>query len=100
MTLSIPPGFDPDSNDWTQDAYNDVSDIANDNGWASWRDVLLNFDDYDWDAPQFGDGHRVGAYGSPQEAVRAMNDAGLDDIAHIWWDEDTDAYYIYVDGSE
>lgn len=91
---TVPPGFDPDSSDWSQGDEPSTDSIASELGFTKWADVIRP------DAEIDRTGVRPGQYLTPQEAMRHAFDMPFGSFPGTWflvYDGEDDVWYIEVD---
>lgn len=94
--IILPPGFDPDSSDWTQggDYPAELDDIADLYGWDTWADILPGTGSYD------ASDVRPGAYMTPQEAIYRLHAQGIAAFAELVYFPEEQVWRVAVGDSE
>jgi hypothetical protein len=86
----VPPGFDL-YGDWGQDASPLVDDLADQFGWADWRDVIVAEGFYD------ETNVRPGVYHTAEDAIQEAYEMGILSFSHIIYDPLEDEWHLVVD---
>lgn len=89
MAYDLPDGFDSDSSDWSQ--FGGVDDIAAEQGWATWADIIAEEGDYD------DMNIRPGVYVSAQDAIFTAYDVGILSFSRIVYSHVTEYWQLIVE---